>query len=226
MLPSKNVARIRGLLRGTGGDPRKLAINVTHSMYYRSVIRNTRYHGVQILKSPLDLWIYQELLSRDPVDLVVETGTFNGGSALYLAHLMDQLGRGRVLSIDIDFDESWPKHPRIEYLTASSVAETTIQKVHRAAADADRTMVILDSDHARDHVLAEMRAYADLVSIGSYLIVEDGNVNGNPVFVDHGPGPQEAIGAFLAERRNFVVDKDQEKFLLTMNPNGYLKRAS
>ena len=124
----RNVARLFGLLDGVGRDPRRLAINVTHSIYYRSVIQNTWYHGIQILKSPLDLWIYQEILAEHPVDLLIETGTHNGGSALYLAHVMDRLNRGRIVSIDV-LERERPKHNRIEYLLGSSTSQTIVREV-------------------------------------------------------------------------------------------------
>jgi cephalosporin hydroxylase len=89
----------------------------------------------------------------------------------------------------------------------------------------DRVLVILDSDHSRDHVLEEMRMYADLVTPDSYLIVEDTNVNGHPVFPEFGPGPMEAVDAFLAERSDFIIDRSREKLLMTFNPGGYLKKA-
>ena len=169
-------------------------------MYYRSVIRDTRYHGVQILKSPLDLWVYQEILFAHPVDVVVETGTFSGGSALYLAHLMDQLGRGRILSIDIEGRADLPSHPRIEYLTGSSTSPDIVEFVRKETAGAE-VLVVLYSDHAQSHVLDEMKCYSDLVKPGGYMIVKDGNVNGHPVFVD-----QEAIREFLTQRSDFVID--------------------
>jgi cephalosporin hydroxylase len=84
--------------------------------------------------------------------------------------------------------------------------------------------VILDSDHERDHVLNELRLYAPLVSAGSYLIVEDSNVNGHPVVSDFGPGPAEAVEQFLAETEEFEVDRSREKFFLTFNPSGYLRK--
>ena len=87
-------------------------------------------------------------------------------------------------------------------------------------------MVILDSDHSRDHVLAELRAYAPMVTTAQYLIVEDTNVNGNPVLPEFGPGPMEALDAFLAENDDFEPDDEREKFLLTFNPRGYLRRVS
>jgi cephalosporin hydroxylase len=94
----------------------------------------------------------------------------------------------------------------------------------RAAAEGKPTMVVLDSDHSAAHVLAELRAYAPLVTPGCYLIVEDGNVNGHPVEPSFGPGPWEATKQFLAESNVFDVDREREKYLLTFNPTGYLRR--
>jgi cephalosporin hydroxylase len=85
-------------------------------------------------------------------------------------------------------------------------------------------MVFLDSDHTREHVLAELRSYADFVTPGSYLVVEDTNLNDHPVVAGFGDGPMEAVEDFLAERDDFVSDPDAEKFLLTFNPGGYLRR--
>jgi cephalosporin hydroxylase len=86
-------------------------------------------------------------------------------------------------------------------------------------------MVVLDSDHTRDHVLAELRAYKDLVSLGCYLVVEDSCINGHPVVPQYGPGPMEAIELFLQECDWFEIDREREKFFLTFNPSGYLKRV-
>jgi cephalosporin hydroxylase len=87
-------------------------------------------------------------------------------------------------------------------------------------------LVILDSDHSRDHVLTELRTYSPLVTPGQYLIVEDTNVNGHPVLSEHGPGPAEALVEFLDETDGFEVDRAREKFGMTFNPGGYLRRLA
>jgi cephalosporin hydroxylase len=180
--------------------------------------------GTQAVKYPTDMWVYQELIARLRPQLVVETGTYRGGSARYLASILDMLGEGRLVSIDIS-DNQPPAHLRVTYLLGSSVSEEILVQVRELAADAEQVLVILDSDHARDHVLAELRAYSELVPVGGYLIVEDTNVNGHPVLPQHGAGPYEAVHAFLHENRDFVVDSSCEKFFITANPDGFLRRV-
>ena len=86
-------------------------------------------------------------------------------------------------------------------------------------------LVILDADHSRDHVLAELQLWADVVSVGSYVIVEDTNINGHPVYAEFGPGPWEAVEQFLAGRSDFTVDESRHRLLMTWNPRGYLRRT-
>jgi cephalosporin hydroxylase len=183
--------------------------------------------GTPVLKLPLDLWLFQELIVELRPDLLVETGTFAGGSALYYATVMEAIGAGRVVSIDVDIDPARPEHPRIDYVHGASTDPRVVDHVRASADGAERVMVILDSDHAKGHVLEEMRAYAPLVSLGSLLIVEDTNINGHPVDPDFGPGPMEAVTQFLAEMAGFTLDRDLERrFLITFQPRGYLRRMS
>jgi cephalosporin hydroxylase len=198
-----------------------------HELYYTSAdrtIRVTYWLGVRTIKCPLDLWIYQEIIHQTRPDLIVETGSGAGGSAYFMASICDLVGSGRIVTIDVR-DRQRPEHPRITYINGSSVADEVVAAVNEEARGEERVMVILDSDHARDHVLSELRLYAPLVTPGNYLIVEDTNVNGHPVFPEHGPGPAEALEAFLAEDDGFEVDRSREKFFLTMNPGGYLRRV-
>jgi len=194
--------------------------------YYRfeRTLAKTTWMGVPVLKTPADLWVYQEIIWEIRPKLVVEAGTYKGGSALFLASLLDLLGNGEVLTIDIASMPDRPQHDRVSYLEGSSVAPEVVERVRSVARDP--VLVILDSDHGRDHILAELHAYGNLVTPGSYLIVEDTNLNGNPVLPGWGPGPAEAVAEFLAERDDYVADSSREKFMLTQNPNGYLRRRS
>ncbi|HEV3475521.1 MAG TPA: CmcI family methyltransferase, partial [Actinomycetota bacterium] len=106
----------------------------------------------------------------------------------------------------------------------SSTSEEILERV-RAEVAGGTTMVILDSDHSAKHVSDELRAYAPMVSVGHYLVVEDTNLNGNPILPEWGPGPREAVEGFLRETDAFEVDRSREKFFMTFNPTGYLRRV-
>jgi cephalosporin hydroxylase len=205
-----------------------------HKLYYDAAIyggtwQDTYWLGVHTAKCPLDLWVYQEILFKLRPDYVVECGTFNGGSALFLASMFDLLDRGRVITIDIEDNPERPQHDRITYLSGSTTSPEVVSEVRSLlAADGARSgktvMVLLDSDHSKEHVAAELREYSPFVTKDSYLIVEDTNVNGHPVFSEHGPGPMEAVEEFLSQSGDFEVDTEREKFFLTFNPKGYLRR--
>jgi cephalosporin hydroxylase len=199
-----------------------------HDLYYRRWLRggdtiNLSWFGYEVCKCPLDLWVYQELLVRTRPDLVIETGTHFGGSALFIATVMDIIGHGRVITIDKEARPGRPVHPRISYWNGSSVDEAIVADA-RKAAGSGRSMVVLDSDHSAAHVFQEMMAYSPFIQVGDYLLVEDTNVNGHPSYPEYGPGPMEAVGKFLSEHDEFVVDERCERFLMTLNPKGYLRR--
>ncbi|MGH2614216.1 MAG: CmcI family methyltransferase [Thermomicrobiales bacterium] len=207
-------------------DPTSL-IDRFHALYYDNRVQTwgeTYWLGHHVLKCPLDLWIYQEILHEVRPELIFETGTYRGGSALFLASICDLLGRGEVVTIDSARQKGRPRHRRIAYLTGSSTSRKILRQIRRRAKGKSPILVILDSGHGKDHVLAELNAYAPFVTPGSYLIVEDTNLNGHPVEADHGPGPAEAVAVFLAENDAFVQDDSREKFLLTFNPGGYLRK--
>lgn len=186
---------------------------------------NVNWLGYRATKCPFDMWTYQEIVVETRPELIVEAGTRLGGTSVFLATIFDLLGGpGRVLTIDVTQDPRRPKHPRIEYLEGSSLDDDIVAAV-RSAAAGRRTMLILDSLHTADHVGAELERYADIVSPGCYLIVEDANVNGHPVLPDYGPGPTEAVERFLATTDAFKADRDRERFMVSLNPGGYLRRV-
>lgn len=190
--------------------------------YHEAQTWNTlTWMGVKLWKFPTDLWIYQEIIFELRPDLIVETGTAFGGSALYLAHLCDLLNHGRVLTIDIGGPPNLPDHERIWYVRGSSVDPSVIGHMPEAN-QPDKILTILDSDHSRAHVLEELRLYAPF---STYLIVEDTNLNGL-VRPNFGPGPREAVEEFLASEAgvDWEHDTHRERLALTANPGGYLRR--
>ena len=178
---------------------------------------DTTWMGFPCIKSPLDLWIYQEIIHETKPDLIVETGTLAGGSALYLAHILDALGQGEVITIDITPYPGLPEHPRITYFNGDSIGEQMVAKAYRRG-EGKRVMVILDSDHSYEHVSAELKAYHQLVSPGCYLVVED-------TWGELGFGAAKATEEFVAESSDFSVDESRERLLMTFHPGGFLKRA-
>jgi cephalosporin hydroxylase len=197
-----------------------------HYYYYHQKLweNQTRWLGVQIAKLPLDLFVFQEILSDQKPDILIETGTWHGGSALFFASIMDLIAHGKVITIDIEAKPNLPTHPRITYLLGSSTSDDIIDQLKRQIPPGATVMVTLDSAHSRDHVLNELRRYSQLVTPGQYLVVEDTNVNGHPVQRDHGPGPMEALEAFMKENDAFESDASREKFLVTFNPRGWLRK--
>jgi len=210
---------------------KKEITNNFHRLYYDSLLfgethGNTFWLGVPIYKCPMDMIIYQEIIHETKPDLIIECGTKKGGSALFMASICELLNHGQVISIDILKGPDLPQHERITYLYGSSVSEEIIEEVKKIAHDKKRVMVILDSDHRMEHVIEELKVYNTFVTVGNYMIVEDTNMNGNPVAQEFGPGPMEAIDTFMKTNKNFVVDEKKEKLLLTFNPKGYLLRSA
>lgn len=191
---------------------------------YNLTWRNTYWMGHPVLKCPLDLWLYQELVHRVRPSVIVETGTAYGGSALFLASVCDMIDHGRVVTVDLTPQENRPEHRRITYVSGSSTDEGVFKRVVDDIGTAAPVMVFLDSDHAQSHVQKELDLYHRLVTPDSYLVVEDTNLNGHPVVPEHGPGPWEAVHQFVVAHPEFAHDREMDKFLLSFNPRGYLRR--
>jgi cephalosporin hydroxylase len=204
-----------------------------HKLYYHAqdtgigygakMLNDTFWLGHQCLKTPMDLFLYQEIIFETRPDWIIETGTYIGGSAYFLASMCQLLGHGQVLTIDMT-DRNLPIFPRVTYLTGNSILPAMLECVHRIV-DGTRVMVILDSDHRAAHVLNELRLYGPMVALDCYMVVEDTNINGHPVLPEFGPGPHEAVNSFLLENNCFYRDSQREHYMLTMNPGGFLRRV-
>ncbi len=184
----------------------------------------TNWMGAHAQKYPTDLWVYQEIIYETKPDVIIECGTNQGGTSLFLACICDIIGHGSVVSIDVE-SQRRPQHTRIKYLLGSSTAPETVETVKSLLQGANSVLVILDSDHSAAHVLDELKIYSKLVTRNNYLIVEDTLLNGYPVLSAFGPGPMEAVREFTRGNSDFVIDSTREKFLMTLNHTGYLRRV-
>jgi cephalosporin hydroxylase len=204
-----------------------------HQRFLTDLIRHTdnfghlTWLGHPIWQNVLDLWSLQEAISEIKPALILETGTNQGGSALFYAHLFDLLGQGRVITVDVERLHSL-EHERIDFVGGSSLDDDVLAIMRSGARDAGGpVMVVLDSEHSAAHVLEEMRAYAPLVSPGSLMLVQDGVIDTLPMFSAFRPGPLAAIEAFLAESSEFELDvRFDRRFLVTHHPSGWLRRRT
>ncbi|WP_438280806.1 cephalosporin hydroxylase family protein [Pseudomonas alabamensis] len=215
---------------------------LARDFYDESAKHKYTYHfswmGRPIIQLPQDMIAMQELVWRIQPDLIIECGVAHGGSIIYYASLLQLLGHGEVLGIDVDIRahnrqaiESHPMAHRITLFEGSSIDLAMVERV-RAHAQGKRVMVVLDSNHTHAHVLEELRHYAPLVSVDSYCVVMDTVVEDMPAdaFPDrpwgHGDNPKTAVWAFLEENGDFQIDQTvQDKLLLTVASDGYLRRV-
>jgi cephalosporin hydroxylase len=197
-----------------------------HQRLLFSPTEPVRWMGVPVLKNPLDCWIYQEILMEVQPQVIIELGSYTGGSTLFFCHMLDLIGgEGVVVSIDINRDLFQAAHPRMILITGDC-ADPAVQAQVASMCHNRRCLVVHDADHHQDAVLRDLRAYSPFVSEGSYFIVEDGIVD----LVElpgwgKQAGPLPAIQMFLAATDDFIVDIKRERYLLTYNPSGFLKRV-
>lgn len=210
----------------------------------KSYVYNFSWMGRPIIQNPIDILAMQEIIWSVKPDLIIETGIAHGGSLIFSASMLELNAAcggpkdAEVLGIDIDIRphnrqaiEAHPMSRRISMKQGSSIAPEIIAQVRDKAREKKRILVALDSNHTHEHVLAELLAYAPLTSIGSYCVVFDSFVEDVPadVFPNRpwGPGnnPKTAIWEYLKTHPEFEIDKNIEnKLLITVAPDGYLKR--
>lgn len=201
---------------------------------------NFSWMGRPIIQFPQDMIAMQEIVWAVRPEVIVETGIAHGGSLVYYASLLELAGGDEVIGIDIDIRahnrEAILAHPmarRISMVEGSSIDPHTIEEVTARVAGR-RAIIVLDSNHTHDHVLAELRAYAPMTCVGGYCVVMDTLVEDMPQRLaasdrSWGPGnnPKTAVAVYLAEDPRFVADISIDaKLLITVAPGGYLRRGS
>lgn len=192
------------------------------------------WFNTRVAQYPNDLIQYQEIISEVQPDWIIETGTLEGGLTLFLSNVLQGIHpEGKIITVDIDpvgwnkTSEEAAQSPgkkklleRIEFIQGSSTAPEVIQKIKTRITEGSKVLVLLDSLHSKDHVMEEMKLYGPLVSKGSYLIVSD-------THLDHffgAPGPLEAVRAFLKTNSDFTQDRSRERYLISANFSGWLKK--
>lgn len=203
-----------------------------HLWYYDNQVWKTTYWaGVRALKSPCDMWNYQEIIFDLKPALIVEFGTYCGGSTSFFSSILSKLGcKSKILSVDISHDlvsDFVKNDPLVELMLASSTAPEVAQKIASLRIEfPGPVFAILDSDHSKHHVLGEMLLLRPLLQSGDYLIVEDSNINGHPVLPDWGEGPYEALTEYFTHYpHDYERDHTREqKFGFTFATEGFLIR--
>ena len=200
---------------------------------------NFTWMGSPIIQHPADMLGMQELVWRVKPELIIETGIAHGGSLIFYASLLELIGHGEVIGIDIEIRphnrreiQAHSMFGRITLIEGSSVEDETVRAVRDAARGQAPVMVVLDSNHSRDHVLRELELYASLVTVGSYCVVFDtiveqlpGDLTGERPW-GAGNSPMAAVDGFLRDHDEFVRDSEVDgKLVVTAAPGGYLRRV-
>jgi cephalosporin hydroxylase len=208
----------------------------TRSGWQNKLSYEVTWLGIPIIQLPEDILMVQELIWKVRPEVVIESGVAHGGALILYASILELIGRGKVIGIDIEIRkynrlaiESHPMARRISLIEQSSVDPATLEAVRSMVSPGQRTMVMLDSNHTRDHVREELELYAPLVSPGSYLVVFDEVMtmvsdapNGKPDWDTD--NPLAAVEDFLAAHPEFVVDRTYERLATTYCRSGFLRR--
>lgn len=213
-----------------------LAELYTRSGWQRKATYELVWMGIPIIQLPEDILMMQELIWRVRPDVIVESGVAHGGALVLYASLLDAIGKGHVVGVDVEIRkynrlaiEAHPMSKRITLLEGDSVAEDTLAKVRAEIPPGAKVMVTLDSNHTREHVAAELARYAPLVTPGSYCVVFDSVMT----MVSDAPGagenweqdnPLDAVAAFLGEHKEFEVDPAFNRLGVTYCQSGFLRR--
>jgi cephalosporin hydroxylase len=236
---STQIPNERRLIEAMAADPEiaDLRRRLMSAMGRYKYSYNWHWWGRPIIQLPQDVMAMQMLILEHAPDLVIETGIAHGGSLVFHASLLELLGRGRVVGVDVEIRahnrqalDAHPMRKRITLIEGSSVDPAVVAKVAAEARGAGRVFVCLDSSHTAEHVAHELELYSPLVRPGGYLVVFDTAIEDLPKseFPDRpwGPGnsPKTAVSAFLRKNSRFEVDRElEQRLLFSVAPGGYLR---
>jgi cephalosporin hydroxylase len=204
--------------------PDDLRSAFTDAVWHNQPWRRTTWLGAPVRTAPTDLLAYQEIISRVRPEWVVDVGGSDPGRPTFLASICQLIGHGKVLSIGERDGEGQPPHPRLLCCPPEPLDASVRDHVHSLVGGGNAVVVLGTCAH-RDATTAQFEAYADLVGVGSYVLVTDTVVNGHPVWTSFGPGPMEGIKQILNRNGDFVSDPEMEKYALSFNPGGFLRRV-
>lgn len=203
-----------------------MSMTLREWLYFHNVMHRhyTQYLGRKILKPPFDWIVLGDIITDTKPEVIIEIGSYDGGSALWMANLFDAMGwDGTIIGVDIIDRPTVVQHPKIKWVIGDCNEASTIRQVEEIAAGR-RTMLIEDSDHKYTVTKGILDNYSHLVSEGCYIIVEDTIVE--HVKLPPFPGPLKAVTEFVDEMKGkFVIDRAREKYIITYNPQGYLLRV-
>ncbi|MFA5786448.1 MAG: CmcI family methyltransferase [Actinomycetota bacterium] len=210
----------------------------TRAGWQRKISYELTWLGIPIIQLPEDILMLQELIWKIRPDVVIECGVAHGGALIFYASLLELLGRGRVIGVDVEIRkynrlaiEAHPMSKRITLIEGSSIDDHVVGQVRDLVAPDESVVVMLDSSHTRQHVRSELELYGPMVTAGSYLVVFDSVMSmltdapgGSPAWVTDNPG--EATRDFLSAHPDFVADRNCERLGVTYCRGGFLRRRT
>ena len=212
------------------------ALQWTRTSWENKLSYEVNWLGMPIIQTPEDILIFQELIYNIKPDVIIETGIAHGGSLIFYASIMEMIGKGRVIGIDIDIRahnrrliEKHPMFSRVEMIEGSSLEKNTIDQIKAKIKFEETVIVLLDSNHTTNHVYRELKLYQEFINIGSYLVVCDTIM---PDLAGLKPAAPDissnnammGMEKFLKENDSFAVDTTYNKLYVTNHPKGFLRR--
>jgi cephalosporin hydroxylase len=202
--------------------PDDLRMAFTEAVWHTLPWRTTTWLGRAVTSAPTDLLAYQEMIATVRPDVVIETGAGDGGRSLFLASMCELVGHGQVVAVGADGDR--PEHERLRFVDGDVTQPSANDAVAALVGDG-RALVVIGGAGDRATTFREFAALERFVPVDSYVVVAETILNGRPVWPAFGPGPAEGVKQILGARGDFVADPAMEKYSLTFNPGGFLRRV-